>query len=96
MVVVVLISAMRHGLKTERVQELRESLGSDRRTVERRGAWWLEHFVQSSFWKAARGRFLPRICQAHIAQVLAYGLGWLVILVAGKHDPTTFTEWFLD
>ena len=34
--------------------------------------------------------------RAHIAQALTYGLGWLVILVAGKLDPTTFTEWFLD
>src|SRR5262245_53795785 len=34
--------------------------------------------------------------RSHIAQVVVYGLGWLVILVAGKHDPTPFTEWFLD
>ncbi len=42
MVVVVLISAMRHGLKAQRVQALRESLGIDRRTVERWRAWWLK------------------------------------------------------
>ena len=34
--------------------------------------------------------------RAHAAQALTYGLGWLVILVAGKLDPTTFTDWFLD
>jgi hypothetical protein len=34
--------------------------------------------------------------RTHIAQALTYSLGWLVILVAGKYDPTTFTDWFLD
>ncbi len=59
----VLISAMRHGLKAQRVQALRESLGIDRRTVERWRAWWLKHFVESCFWKAARARFLPLVCE---------------------------------
>ena len=61
--VVVLVSAMRHGLKPERVQALRESLGLDRRTLERWRKWWLETFVQSSFWRTARARFLPLICE---------------------------------
>ena len=61
--IVVLVSAMRHGLKPERVQALRERLGLDRRTLERWRAWWLETFVQSSFWKAARARFMPRLCE---------------------------------
>lgn len=61
--VVVLVSAMHHGLKAERVRVLRESLGIDRRTLERWRAWWLETFVQSSFWKAARARFMPLICE---------------------------------
>ena len=62
-IVVVLVSAMHHGLKAERVRVLRESLGIDRRTLERWRAWWLETFVQSSFWKAARARFMPLICE---------------------------------
>lgn len=57
--VVVLVSAMRHGLKPERVQILRESLGIDRRTLERWRQWWLETFASSTFWKAARSRFMP-------------------------------------
>ena len=61
--VVVLVSAMRHGLKPERVQVLRESLGMDRRTLERWRQWWLGAFVQSSFWKTARARFMPLICE---------------------------------
>jgi hypothetical protein len=59
--VVVLVSAMRNGLSAQRVQALRERLGIDRRTLERWRVWWLENFVQSSFWKAARARFMPPV-----------------------------------
>ena len=62
-VVVVLVSAAHHGLTPERVRVLREALGIDRRTLERWREWWLETFVQSSFWKIARARFMPLICQ---------------------------------
>jgi len=55
--VVVLVSAMRHGLTPPRLKALRLSLGVSRRTVERWREWWLHTFVQSSFWKAARARF---------------------------------------
>ncbi len=60
--VVVLVSAMIHGLKPERVQRLREALGIDRRTLERWRQWWLGLFVESSFWREARARFLPPLC----------------------------------
>ena len=75
MVVVVLISAMRHGLKAQRVQALRESLGIDRRTVERWRAWWLKHFVESGFWKAARARFLPLVCERTLPWSLCQAFG---------------------
>ena len=61
--VVVLVSAMNHGLKPQRVQCLREALGIDRRTLERWRQWWLVNFVQSSFWQQARARFMPPLCQ---------------------------------
>jgi hypothetical protein len=73
--VVVLVSAMRHGLKPERVQALRESLGIDRRTLERWRQWWLETFVQSSFWKTARARFMPLICEKTLPWSLAKAFG---------------------
>jgi len=57
--VVVLVSAMMHGLKPERVQCLREALGIDRRTLERWRQWWVVTFPESSFWREARARFLP-------------------------------------
>lgn len=34
--------------------------------------------------------------RAHVMKAAVYGLGWLLILLASKYDPTTFTEWFLD
>jgi hypothetical protein len=60
--VVVLVSAMIHGLKPERVELLREALKIDRRTLERWRQWWLGLFVGSSFWRAARARFMPPLC----------------------------------
>jgi len=60
--VVVLVSARVHGLKPERVARLREALGIERRTLERWHQWWLVTFVESSFGRAARARFLPPLC----------------------------------
>lgn len=62
-VVVVLVSAAHHGITAERMRALREALGIDRRTLERWRQWWLESFVQSSFWKVARARFMPTVCE---------------------------------
>jgi hypothetical protein len=70
-VVVVLISAAHHGITAERMQRLREALGIDRRTVERWRQWWLESFVHSPFWKLARARFMPLLCE----QTLPLSLG---------------------
>ena len=60
-VVVVLVSAMMHGLKRKRVERLREELGISERTLQRWRAWWLENFVDSAFWKSAQARFMPRL-----------------------------------
>jgi len=69
--IVVLISAMMHGLNAERVRRLREALQIDTRTLERWRQWWLNKFVHSSFWKAARARFMPPLCE----QTLPWSLG---------------------
>ena len=64
-VVAVLLPAMVHGLKPNRVAQIRQALDLqiDRRTLERWRQWWLGLFVESSFWKAARARFMPPLCQ---------------------------------
>jgi hypothetical protein len=61
--VVVLITAMIHGLKPARVRHIRETLQIDSRTLKRWRQWWLDNFVRSSFWKAARARFMPPVCE---------------------------------
>jgi hypothetical protein len=73
--VVVLVSAMVHGLKPERVQRIREQLRIDRRTLERWRQWWLSTFVQSSFWKAAKGRFLPPLDEKTLPWSLGCSFG---------------------
>ena len=74
-VVVVLVSAAHHGLTPERMRVLREALGIDRRTLERWRQWWLETFVQSSFWKLARARFMPLICEQTLPLSLSRAFG---------------------
>ena len=61
--VVVLISAMRHGATPKRMAQLRNLVGVSRRTVERWREWWLNGFVQSPLWKAARARLRAPIDQ---------------------------------
>ena len=61
-VIVLLVSAMIHGLKPERVCRLREALGIDVRTLERWRQWWLGRFVESSFWREARAWFPSPLC----------------------------------
>ena len=59
--IVVLVSAMRNGLNANREQRLTEFLRVPRRTLERWRSWWLEQFVQTSFWKGACARFTPPV-----------------------------------
>lgn len=60
-VVVVLVSAMRHGATPERMRRLRKVVGVDRRTVERWRLWWRTSFVDSPFWRAAAAAFAPPV-----------------------------------
>lgn len=94
-VVVVLRTALQHGLQPERVRLLRVSLGQiDRRTLERWRAWWLEGFVQSPFWKAARARFMPSLCEPTLPLSLCQAFrsdppNWLVELLKFLSPVTT-------
>ena len=62
--IVVLLTALRHGLSVERVRVLQEHLGVDRRTLERWRSWWLEQFAPSGAWRVARARLLPPVNEA--------------------------------
>lgn len=87
-VIIVLVSAMLHGLKDKRVQRLREVLPLDRRTLQRWRQWWLETFVRTRFWRAQRARFMPLVCEATLPRSLVqrFGVGlerreWLLDLL---------------
>ena len=57
--IVVLLTALQHGVTAERVRVLQENLGVDRRTLARWREWWSEHFARSAPWRGQRGRFVP-------------------------------------
>ena len=54
--VVVLGTAMLHGLNCRRVAELHRLLGVSVRTLRRWRRWWLEAFVKTRTWKELTGR----------------------------------------
>lgn len=65
-VVVVLVTAMMHGVDARGVERLRQVLGIDERTLKRWRTWWLEAFVSGPFWKAGRGRFKRPLDEASL------------------------------
>jgi hypothetical protein len=58
-VVVVLISALEHGLSASRRRCLIETLEVPLQTLWRWRSWWRESFASSRCWQALRGRFVP-------------------------------------
>lgn len=64
--VVVLASAMQHGISASRMQRLKELFGASRQTLERWRAWWLETFPLSRFWQSLRGRFMPVVDESSL------------------------------
>ena len=54
--IVVLASAMRHGLTGRRVEQLCSTFGVSERTLVRWRQWWLREFAGSRFWRSARGQ----------------------------------------
>jgi hypothetical protein len=59
--VVVLASAMQHGVSGVRARRLKELFGVSRQTLVRWRGWWLETFPVSRFWQSLRGRFMPAV-----------------------------------
>ncbi len=74
-VVVVLVAAMMHGPNDRRLQRLQQELPVDRRTLNRWLQWWTGIFVQSVFWKAARGRLARGIEGARMPLALVEVFG---------------------
>lgn len=55
--IVILLTAMTAGVTPRRRNTLREAFGVDQRTLDRWRIWWKETFVNSDFWKVAKGFF---------------------------------------
>jgi hypothetical protein len=62
--IVVLVSAMNNGLSPQRIAEVRKTLAVSRATLNQWRKWWLNQFIQTRFWKAARARFMPIISES--------------------------------
>jgi hypothetical protein len=71
----VLMTAMTRGLKPHRIRAIREQLGIGRRTLQRWRRWWVTSFVNTRFWKAARARFMPSVCEGSLPQPLVERFG---------------------
>ena len=59
--VVVLASALQHGVSAFRLRRLKELFGASYETLLRWRTWWLEAFPVSRFWQSLRGRFMPAV-----------------------------------
>jgi len=73
--VVVLVSALRQGPSPSRVRVLQELVGVGERTLRRWRQWWQHSFVEGSFWRAARGRFMPAIAAQDLPRALTERFG---------------------
>lgn len=96
-VVVVLVSAMCHGLTPERVRKLRVRLGNvDRRTLDRWRVWWRDMFVATSLWKRLRGQLPAPVDEERLPGALlecfGLGVGGLVNLMRAL-GPLTGASW---
>lgn len=66
--VVLLVSALQHGVSARRLAAVRKWLGDrvSRQTVKRWRRWWLEVFAASPCWTAGRGRFVPPVSERRL------------------------------
>jgi hypothetical protein len=68
--VVVLASALQHGVSAFRERQLKELFGASRQTLLRWRSWWLEAFAASRFWQSLRGRLVPAVDETTLPRSL--------------------------
>lgn len=68
--VVMLVTAMVHGVTDKRAKAMRELCGVSRRTLSRWRKWWRESFVGSDLWTILRGRFVPAVDESFLPSSL--------------------------
>lgn len=62
--IVVLATALQHGVTPMRASKLQELVGVSRRTLQRWRQWWLAAFTRTRFWLEARGRLMPPVVES--------------------------------
>ena len=63
---VILVTALEHGLSPKRRQWLIETLDIWPQTLARWRKWWRETFAASRLWQAQRGNFMPPLSHAQL------------------------------
>ena len=69
--VVLLASALRSALSGKRLHELCMTFCVPRATLDRWRTWWNSDFPATPFWQARRADFMPPVCAALPAELLA-------------------------
>ena len=69
-VIVVLVTALHHGLTPKRRRQLVEALEIPPQTLSRWRRWWHEVFAQSRGWRVERGGFVPPIAVGRLPDSL--------------------------
>jgi hypothetical protein len=97
--VVVLASALQHGVSAFRVRRLTELFGASRQTLLRWRSWWLEAFAASRFWQSLRGRVMPAVDEAMLPCSLlerfegSSGEGGAMAALLGVLQPISTRPW---
>jgi hypothetical protein len=69
-VMVILLTALQHGLTDKRQRQLVDHLAVSPQTLARWRRWWRDGFAGSRCWRAERGHFLPPIAGAELPGAL--------------------------
>ena len=69
-VVIVVVTAMKHGVTGARAAAVARELGVSRETLARWRLWWTELFVKTSFWSVAQAFFAPPVAATELPSSL--------------------------
>jgi hypothetical protein len=97
-VIVILISALEHGLTPKHRQELIEVLDIWPQTLTRWSKWWREIFPVSRCWQAVAGDFMPpmdviRMPGALLGRLTGEDLLWRLCRFLGLLMPVSTATW---
>ena len=97
-VIVILITALEHGLSPKRRQQLIEVLDIWPQTLSRWRRWWREVFPASRCWRQVKGHFIPPVATGQLPGALlgrlsGEGLLQRLCHLLGLLGPVSSTSW---